>query len=122
MTKNKWKEAIVSACEAAGTYRPYFDAPIDVLAETMERRDRAKKVWKKNGSQTTLYKIDQLGNTIAYKNPELVMIDKMEQSALAYWRDLGLTPAGLRKLNAEAISGKKAETATLGSVLKGLGI
>ena len=112
----------MSACEAAGTYRPYFDAPIDVLAETMERRDRAKKVWKKNGSQTTLYKIDQLGNTIAYKNPELVMIDKMEQSALAYWRDLGLTPAGLRKLNAEAISGKKAETATLGSVLKGLGI
>lgn len=122
MTKGKWKEAIVAACEEAGTYRPFFDAPIDVLAETMERRDRAKKAWKKNGSQTTLYKIDQMGNNIVYKNPELVMIDKMEQSALSYWRDLGLTPAGLRKLNADAMSGKKEEAATLGSVLKGLGI
>ena len=122
MTKNKWKEAIVAACKEAGTYRPFFDAAIDVLAETMERRDKAKRAWKKHGGLQVLTKEDQLGNVIAYKNPEIVLIDRMEQTALAYWRDLGLTPAGLRKLNADALSGKKEEAATLGSVLKDLGI
>ena len=30
----------------------------------------------------------------------------LNAQALAYWRDLGLTPAGLKKLNADALNAK----------------
>ena len=35
------------------------------------------------------------------KNPALVIINECNQQALAYWRELGLTPAGYKKLKPE---------------------
>ena len=32
------------------------------------------------------------------KNPALAVWDELNKSALAYWRDLGLTPAGLKHI------------------------
>ena len=40
------------------------------------------------------------------KNPVLVMEMELNTQALSYWRDLGLTPSGLKKLNADAIKDK----------------
>jgi hypothetical protein len=44
---------------------------------------------------------------------------ELNAQALAYWRDLGLTPAGLRKLNADAVK-EKTVTVNLESILEGL--
>lgn len=41
------------------------------------------------------------------KNPLLVMWDDLNKSALAYWRDLGLTPAGLKKIDEMSLKSKK---------------
>lgn len=42
------------------------------------------------------------------KNPFYMIWHEQNQMALTYWRDLGLTPSGLKKLNEEALqeSGK----------------
>ena len=53
------------------------------------------------------------------KNPALVLWDDLNKSALAYWRDLGLTPAGLKKLNDDALKEKQAGFSDL---LKDIGI
>ena len=53
------------------------------------------------------------------KNPLLVMWDDLNKSALAYWRDLGLTPAGLKKIDETAL--KKQKKTGLSEILKELG-
>ena len=53
------------------------------------------------------------------KNPLLVLWDDLNKSALAYWRDLGLTPAGLKKLNEKAMQTPKKNA--LNEALKKLG-
>ena len=36
-------------------------------------------------------------------------MNDLNRDALAYWRDLGLTPAGYKKLNADVVQDKGAE-------------
>lgn len=40
------------------------------------------------------------------KNPALSLYMDLNTQALSYWRDLGLTPAGLKKINADALNAK----------------
>lgn len=122
MTKKKWKEAIEAACREAGTYKPFFDTAIDTLAGIMEMRDKAQANFKKGGSLITVEHTNKGGNTNIVKNPALTIIDDLNRTALAYWRDLGLTPAGLKRLNADAMTAKGKGAASLGEVLKDIGI
>lgn len=119
MKKAAWTEKIKSACISAGTYAPYFDAAIETLASILEKRDEAEKVYKAQGSQPVVEHTNQGGATNTVKNPALVLWDDLNKSALAYWRDLGLTPAGLKKLDESAL--KKKKVSPLVEALKELG-
>lgn len=121
MTKKKWTEKIKAACEEAGTYKPFFDTAIDTLAGVMELRDKAQTNFKKGGSLITVEHTNKGGNTNIVKNPALVVIDDLNKTALAYWRDLGLTPAGLKRLNGDALQ-RGGKGMSLGDVLKDIGI
>lgn len=105
----------------AGTYRPYFDSIIDTLAEMMEMRDDAREKFYASGGQTVVMHTNKGGNANIVKNPALVVVDDLNKTALAYWRDLGLTPAGLKRINETALKGGQNKN-TLGAVLKDLGI
>lgn len=120
MNKSSWKKKIKKSCEDAGTYRDYFDSIIDTLAGIMETRDDAQDKFEKSGKQTVVMHTNKGGATNIVKNPALVVVDDLNKTALAYWRDLGLTPAGLKRINEGALKGK--ERATFGDVLKDLGI
>lgn len=106
MKKKTWKRRITDACKEAGTYKPYFDHVIDTLAGIMEQRDSAQAIFEKTGSQTVIRHTNKGGATNVAKNPALVVVMDMNTQALAYWRDLGLTPAGLRKINEAAMKEK----------------
>ena len=121
MTKAAWKEHIIVACTEAGTYRAYFDSAIDTLAGIMEKRDNAEEQFEKSGGNTVVMHVNKGGNANIVKNPALVVVDDLNKTALAYWRDLGLTPAGLKRINETALKGGSNKN-TLGSVLKDLGI
>ena len=121
MNKDEWKIKITQACKKAGTYREYFDSVIETLAETMEMRDDAREKYYKSGGNSIVSHTNKGGNTNIVKNPALVVIDDLNKTALAYWRDLGLTPAGLKRINDTALKGN-SEKPTLGSVLKDIGI
>lgn len=107
MKKETWKNKIKEACEAAGTYRKYFDQVITTLAGILEKRDEAEEIYKKMGAQPIVKHTNKGGATNIVKNPALVLWDDLNKSALAYWRDLGLTPAGLKKIDEAALKGKK---------------
>lgn len=108
MEQKKWKNKIKKACRNAGTYQPYFDHVIDSLASILEKRDEAEAQYIASGSLPVVEYTNKGGATNMSKNPALVLWDDLNKSALAYWRDLGLTPAGLKKLNEDALKEKQA--------------
>lgn len=119
MKKESWKKKIKKACEAAGTYRPYFNSIMDTLAELMEIRDDALRQFEESGSLAVIAHTNKSGATNIVKNPALVVVMDCNSQALAYWRDLGLTPAGLKKINETAIKEKPKKG--LAEILKDLG-
>lgn len=119
MTKRKWKIKIKKACEEAGTYRPFFDMTIDTLADILEKRDKALKEYEDSGSEAIVEHTNKSGATNREQNPILRLINDYNRDALTYWRDLGLTPAGLKKINDKAM--QKPKQSALAEALKSLG-
>lgn len=120
MTKDEWKIKIEEATQAAGTYRPFFDAVIDTLAGILERRDLALETFEKTGGNVIVKHTNKGGSTNLEQNPALRMVNDLNRDALAYWRDLGLTPSGLKKINEKSLIIK--EKKGLADVLDNLGI
>lgn len=109
MTKKKWQENIRTACQAAGTYQPFFEEAIHTLAAILEKRDQVEKAYIKDGKDNgglrpAIEHTNKAGATNLTKNPLLLLWDDLNKSALAYWRDLGLTPAGLKKIDESALN------------------
>lgn len=116
MDAKQWKNIIKAACEDAGTYREYFNSVIDSLAQTLEKRDDAAEHY--DGCPIVEH-TNSHGETNLVKNPALMMWADLNRDALAYWRELGLTPKGLRQINEAAIKETKKQS-TLEKALNAL--
>ena len=112
MKKTYWRRKIIEYCEAAGTYKPFFNAPIETLASILEQRDKAMVQFTSSGGEVLVEHTNQGGATNVTINPALRLINELNRDALAYWRDLGLTPAGLKKIDEKALKEKKQEGIT----------
>ena len=112
MKAPEWRERIKQACEDAGTYRPYFEDIIDALAGILEMRDNAREKFESTGGNTVVAHTNKGGATNIVKNPAMVSVLDLNSQALAFWRELGLTPSGLRKLNEQAMQPPKKEIRT----------
>lgn len=111
MTRKTWAKRIKNACEEVGTYKPAFDQIIDALARILELRDDAQKKFEESGGETIVQHTNKAGQTNMVKNPALVVVMDCNTQALAYWRDLGLSPAGLKRINEAALKEEKKESA-----------
>lgn len=120
MKKEEWAERIRASCEAAGTYKPFFDSVIDTLAGIMETRDNAEEKFYASGGQTIVKHTNKGGNTNIVKNPALVVIMDCNQCALQYWTALGLTARSYKTMFADMSAPK--EKKSLEDVLGELGI
>lgn len=109
MKKKAWKSRIKKACVEAGTYKPFFDYVIDTLAGILEQRDEAAAILAEDDEKLIVEQTNKGGFTNMVKNPAFTVWDDMNKSALTYWRDLGLTPAGLKKINEEVFQKAKEE-------------
>ena len=90
-----------------GTYQKSFDAVIDTLAGILENRDRALEEFD---GEMIVEHTNKSGATNMEQNPLLRLINDLNRDALAYWRDLGLTPAGLKRINEAAIREKQQQS------------
>lgn len=122
MTKKGWRARIKKACIAAGTYKDYFDIEIDLLARTLENRDKAQEAYDASGSEPVITQTFANGNSRIKKNPILEVIDSLNKDAKDYMKDLGLTPQSLNKIDNKALKGGKKGGSSLGEVLKNLEI
>ena len=119
MDRSEWAARITASCQAAGTYRPYFDDIITTLAGILERRDTAQQIFEASGGNVLVNHTNKAGATNLEQNPCLRLVNDLDRDALCYWRDLGLTPAGLRRIDEQAM--KQRKKSALAEALKGLG-
>lgn len=98
---------INKAMRDAGTYNPVFDQTIKTLADILAERDHIREIYIKEGSQPTVEVIMTGGVPSTRKNPLLDQWNELNKTALSFWKELGLTASGLKKLNDESSEGNK---------------
>jgi hypothetical protein len=119
MTRQKWKNRIIKAMTDVGTYQESFDDVIDTLSGILERRDILEKQFKESGQEIIVEHINKAGATNLEQNPTIRLLNDMNRDALTFWRDLGLTPKGLKAINDMAIKEDKSDP--LDEIMKKLG-
>ncbi|MDE5884463.1 MAG: P27 family phage terminase small subunit, partial [Oscillospiraceae bacterium] len=119
MTATRWKKLIKEQTIAVGTYQPAFDSVIADLAAILQERDAAYKQFRQEGKQLMITKISDRGAKNVVQNPLITLWDKLNATALAYWRDLGLTPKGLKAIG-ETVTQSESGLKELSKVLSDL--
>lgn len=110
MKKKQWKKRIIEACEGLGTYKECFIPVIDTLASTLEVRDTVEKEFIESGGKITIEHTNKYGATNIMKNPALSLYMDLNQQALTFSRELGLSPLGLRRISGTSIDIKSQPT------------
>ena len=118
MKSKAWEKTIREQMVEIGTYRPAFDRAIETLSTILEQRDKAHAEFLADG-RTVIEKISDRGAVNVGKNPLLVIWMDLNTQALTYWRGLGLTPAGLKRIDEQSMKPKKRSV--LAEALKELG-
>ena len=106
-TEKGFRIKIREACKNVGSYRPDFEEVISRLAELYVRANLAKDQWREAGSEFYVTQINKGGNEYYIKHPLLTEIDNTEKNILMLEKELGLTPAAIRKINEAALGKKK---------------
>lgn len=110
MSKKKNIEPIIEQMKQAGTYRPEFKIAIDLLAQTVDDCKTAEKGFKKSGGKMVIDFTNKNGTTNKAKNPEYVLVLELRETVTKLCRELGITPAGLRRINDKAMKRQKKIT------------
>lgn len=101
MNEKEWTKKITSQCKKIGTYRKEYVPVIETLAQILEQRDNTLEQYKEEGCQPVIEVAGSMGQTKPMKNPLLLAWDDLNKSALAVWRELGLTPSGFKKITGD---------------------
>ena len=119
MSKTKWKNLINNQLTSLGLQNDAYESTVKSLAAILEQRDKTYEEFKKSGGKSVIEYTNKGGSTNMTKNPLLVLWDDLNKTALAYWRELGLTPSSYKKLTgtgAKKEGSKKGLAAALASI------
>lgn len=97
----KHRKDIIAKMKAVNTYNKSFEHSISVLAKTIYDYENALVLFERSGGSIVIKHTNKNGSTNVVKNPLYLAIEKLRDDVLAYARELGLTPAGLNKINDE---------------------
>lgn len=110
----------VADMTALGTYRPQFDPAIRMYADMRYQLELLNEKWWEDGCRVTEEYTNKAGATNERKTALYSAIEQLRRDIAAMEDRLGLTPAGMRRINeAEMKSRKKASK--LASALEKLG-
>lgn len=98
MTKKKWKSLILAQMAALHVQNDAYISVVEALAGILEQRDKTFREFKDSGGRSVIEYTNKGGSTNMTKNPLLVLWDDLNKSALAYWRELGMTPSSFKKM------------------------
>ena len=108
MADTSWKSRITRQMKQLNIDIKPYTPVIATLCEILNQRDAVYEQYIDEGAQPVMEYTNKAGATNIVKNPLLILWDDLNKSALAYWRDLGLTPSSYKKLAAETQPEKKS--------------
>lgn len=106
MKAETYRKRIIKNMESVGTYKPEFDKVVWNLAQIFEDMDTAREQFNKSGGKFIVSHTNKNGSKNLVKNPYYLVIEGLQANVLAYSRELGLTPTGLKKINSDGLSSK----------------
>jgi len=98
---------VKESMEALGVYKPEFELTISIYAGLIEQYQQLEKEFRKS-KFTVIEKTGYSDN--AKKSPMVNTLESLRKDILAYSNALGLTPAGLKKINDNMKPVKKNES------------
>ena len=105
MTAKQWKNKIAASIKVIKVDPKQYQAVIETLANILEQRDACLARYVDEGAEPIIEYTNKGGATNTVKNPLLILWTDLNTQALAYWRELGLTPSAYKKMT----GGTKAE-------------
>lgn len=103
MTLRRYRNEIVRNMRRLGTYREEFDRTIERTAALYVQQDRIERQFAESGGNAVVRHTNKAGATNAVKNPFLTARDEVYTQLLEHEKELGLTPAALRRLRGDAL-------------------
>lgn len=107
MTLRQRFNAIKAGCEGLGVYREEFDPAIWALAKVEEERDSAWDEFEAEGAVRIITTVNKAGAEYRQQNPSYTVWLNLVAESRSQRRELGLTPAGLKKLREDAMKAPK---------------
>lgn len=96
---DKYIKEIKRKMRAVGTYNISFSYTIEVLAKVLVDYQTTIETFEKTGGHIVIKHTNKNGSTNLVKNPLYLALEKLRDDIITYSRELGLTPAGLKKIN-----------------------
>lgn len=107
MGVKKYKASTINKMKQIGTYKVEFEAIIDKYCDLLIRYDNAVEAFKNSGGDLIVEHTNKAGATNQTKNPYYQIIENLDSTIVKYSAELGLTPAGLKKINDKSMFAKK---------------
>ena len=112
MTETGWKKRLNRDCKALGTYKSEFDTVIETLSKILAQRDATFEQFIDEGGHILILKISDRGAENRVKNPLLGIWKELNDQAIVYLRELGLSPKGYKAITDEILKEKKTDALT----------
>ncbi|MBR2701771.1 MAG: P27 family phage terminase small subunit [Erysipelotrichaceae bacterium] len=122
MAKKKtmsWAITIRRLMKKAGIYEPHYEPVIKQLGDVLNIREKAMQQFKDEGEQLLVLQINGRGAENYVVNPLITRIEKADDTAINYWKELGFTAKAYNSLTNTVAA--KEEKDSLGSILKKIG-
>lgn len=116
-TEKQYQRAIVDKCKKVGTYKIESLETIKRLAKLYVQADKLTDQFEQSGGNAVIMYTNKAGATNYIKNPLFTARTDVYNQLLEYERELGLTPAAMKKL---AILKQKTKESPLIAALKEL--
>ncbi len=107
MTQEEYKKDIIKKTKALGLYKKEFEHTINGLARALADQEKTINLFDASGGQIMVKHTNKAGATNAAKNPFYLAIESLRVDILAYCRELGLTPASLKRIKEDELSKQK---------------
>lgn len=118
-TEQHYRNDVIKKMKSLGVYHEEFSHTVDTLARTLYDYDRTLRSFEESGGKVVIRHTNKAGATNATKNPYYLALEGMREDILAYSRELGLTPSGLKKINEASM--RPVKTSALAEALKAFG-
>ena len=106
MTERQYKQRITTRMKRLGNYAAEYAATIERLAKLYVIAEQAEEALAASGYAPVQEHVNNRGAKNVSKNPCITAMTEIYTMVLAHERELGLTPAALKKIGEKPIKAK----------------